>query len=177
MVKIQSWRDIPNPLGRFRLAIDVDGGVHSGWHHVGQLPEGGQEDPGLRPDLAQWVEAVTRGVKVSPPAFQIPRGSEFFSACWKACGSIPRGKVCSYLELACSAGRPKAHRAAGTAMRHNPCPLFVPCHRVVRSNGHLGGFAGSTNPTDAALCLKTNLLKLENCLDDRGSLRGILCRW
>jgi O-6-methylguanine DNA methyltransferase len=176
MVKIQSWRDIPTPLGRFRLATDADGGLHGGWHHVGQLPSGGREDPALEPDLATWVEAAMRGRVEPPPPFRIPTGPDFFTACWKACRSIPPGTVWSYLELARSAGRPTAHRAAGAAMRHNPCPLFVPCHRVVRSDGQLGGFAGRTNPQDAALGLKTNLLKLENSLDDLGRVRGILCR-
>ena len=176
MTKIEFWRDIPNPLGCFRLAIDLDGGTHGGWHHVGALPEGGREDPDLEPRLTSWIQSMAQGRIEPPPPFQIPHGPEFFSACWRACLAIPAGSFCSYQELARSAGRPTAHRAAGAAMRHNPCPLLIPCHRVLRHNGHLGGFAGSTNPTDAALCLKTNLLKLENCLDEDGRLRGILSR-
>ena len=172
MVKIEFWRDIPNPLGRFRLAVDPDGGVHGGWHHVGRLPDGGLEDADLLPDLASWVEATARGLTEPPPPFQIPAGPEFFTACWNACQVIPVGSVLSYQQLACAAGRPAAHRAAGAAMRHNPSPLLIPCHRVIRSNGHLGGFAGRTDSEDAALILKNKLLKLEDSLDDQGRLRG-----
>ncbi len=53
---------------------------------------------------------------------------------------IPSGKVTTYSGLAAMIGRPKAHRAVGTAMNKNPFAPEVPCHRVVKSNGDLGGF-------------------------------------
>ncbi len=59
-----------------------------------------------------------------------------------ACFRIPRGRVCSYGALAKVAGVPKGARAAGTVMATNPFPLVIPCHRVVRSDGALGGFGG-----------------------------------
>ena len=57
-----------------------------------------------------------------------------------AAGKIPRGKVASYREVACLAGRKKACRAAGNALAGNPYLIEIPCHRVVCSNGALGGF-------------------------------------
>lgn len=59
----------------------------------------------------------------------------------EACRKIPRGCTASYADLARAAGKPGASRAVGGAMSHNPLPLVVPCHRVLRSDGGLGGFS------------------------------------
>jgi len=67
---------------------------------------------------------------------------------------VPYGKTVTYGELARRVGRPRAARAVGQAMAHNPVPLVVPCHRVVASGGGLGGFGGG-------LDLKRRLLALE----------------
>ncbi len=57
------------------------------------------------------------------------------------CRTVGFGKVLSYSKLAKKAGQPKGARAAGTAMAKNPLPLIIPCHRVIRSDGKLGGFS------------------------------------
>jgi O-6-methylguanine DNA methyltransferase len=67
---------------------------------------------------------------------------------------VPYGRTITYGQLAARAGRPRAARAVGQAMAHNPVPLIVPCHRVVASGGGLGGFGGG-------LALKRRLLALE----------------
>ena len=54
---------------------------------------------------------------------------------------IPKGRVTTYAELAKAAGKPKASRVIGQILNRNPNPIVVPCHRVVRSNGDLGGYA------------------------------------
>lgn len=68
---------------------------------------------------------------------------------------IPYGEVRSYREVAAMAGHPRAVRAAGTAASANRTPVVIPCHRVIRKNGELGGFGGG-------LPLKKFLLALEN---------------
>lgn len=68
--------------------------------------------------------------------------------------SIDYGNTASYAEVAAAAGSPKAVRAVGTACATNPLPLVVPCHRVVRSDGTAGGYAGGPEA-------KTALLRLE----------------
>ena len=67
--------------------------------------------------------------------------TRFQSDCYEALKKVPKGKVITYAGLARMIGRPKAHRAVGSAMNKNPYAPQVPCHRVVRSNGDLGGFA------------------------------------
>lgn len=65
----------------------------------------------------------------------------FRRAVLEACRRIPYGRTATYGELACAAGRPGAARAVGSTMANNPLPLVVPCHRVVRSDGSIGGFS------------------------------------
>jgi O-6-methylguanine DNA methyltransferase len=72
------------------------------------------------------------------------------------CRRIPYGETATYGELASRVGRPRAARAVGGALRHNPVPLIVPCHRVLRSDGGLGGFSAP-----GGIDVKRRLLALE----------------
>jgi methylated-DNA-[protein]-cysteine S-methyltransferase len=74
-----------------------------------------------------------------------------------ACARIPYGEVRTYGEMAVAAGSPKAARAAGTALGHNPVPVVVPCHRVLGAGGQLVGYTGG-------LRIKEHLLRLEGSL-------------
>ena len=75
----------------------------------------------------------------------------------RAIAAIPYGETRTYTEMATSAGNERAVRAAGTACGSNPLPLVVPCHRVLRSGGALGGYGGG-------LPMKEGLLRLEGVL-------------
>ena len=70
---------------------------------------------------------------------------------------VPWGEVVSYGELAALAGRPRAARAVGSAMRNNPIPFVIPCHRVVAAGHKIGGYGGGRN----AVALKRELLARE----------------
>ena len=61
---------------------------------------------------------------------------------WKYLMQIPKGKVKTYLEVARAVGKPKAVRAVANAIGENPYPIKIPCHRVIRSDGGLGGYSG-----------------------------------
>ncbi|MBM4313075.1 MAG: methylated-DNA--[protein]-cysteine S-methyltransferase [Deltaproteobacteria bacterium] len=74
--------------------------------------------------------------------------------------AIPRGRVMTYGSLAAKAGVPGGARAAGNVMAGNPFPLVIPCHRVIRSDGSLGGFGGG-------LPMKRALLETEGVVFDR----------
>jgi methylated-DNA-[protein]-cysteine S-methyltransferase len=68
------------------------------------------------------------------------RGGPFLSTAWAALRAVPAGAPVSYTALAAAAGRPAAVRAAAQACARNAAALFVPCHRVVRTDGTLGGY-------------------------------------
>jgi len=74
-----------------------------------------------------------------------PFGTDFQKSVWKALLDIPYGEAISYGTLAKQVGRPKAHRAAGTANGQNPIAIIIPCHRVIANNGTLAGYAGGVN--------------------------------
>lgn len=67
-------------------------------------------------------------------------GTSFQHEVWQALMQIPQGKRVTYQSIAVEIGRPKAVRAVGTAIGRNPISLHVPCHRVIRQDGHMGGY-------------------------------------
>lgn len=77
--------------------------------------------------------------KISPEKL---KGTLFQKKVWSRLLKIPKGKTVTYKELAKSIGKPKAVRAVANAVGANPCAPKIPCHRVVRSDGTLGGYSG-----------------------------------
>lgn len=74
------------------------------------------------------------------PIFIQPSETEFHSNVWKEMYKIPYGKTCSYSELAKAIGKPLSFRAVANACGRNPFAIIIPCHRVVKSDGSLGGY-------------------------------------
>ncbi|MDC1069852.1 MGMT family protein [Candidatus Pelagibacter sp.] len=70
------------------------------------------------------------------------RGTKFQLKVWNYLKKIPKGKVKSYLDVAKAIGKPKAFRAVANAVGKNPYPPLIPCHRVIKSDGSLGGYSG-----------------------------------
>lgn len=89
--------------------------------------------------------------------------SPFRKTVLEVCRKVPYGKTASYADLARAAGNPAAMRAAGSAMANNPIPLVIPCHRVLRSNGSIGGFS-----SPHGVAQKIRLLELEGVRLDVG---------
>ena len=89
-----------------------------------------------------------------------PLGTPFMQRVWKILRTIPYGTTLTYRDIAAAAGNHLAARAVGMANNRNPVPIFIPCHRVIGSNGALVGYRGG-------LGLKKRLLELE-----RESLAG-----
>jgi len=78
----------------------------------------------------------------------------------KATLEIPLGETRSYKWVAQQIGNPKAVRAVGQALRHNPYPLIIPCHRVIKEDGALGGYAGgSSKQKEELLALEQKIIR------------------
>jgi methylated-DNA-[protein]-cysteine S-methyltransferase len=84
------------------------------------------------------------------------KGTPFQKKVWSELKKIPRGRVITYKELAKRIGKPRAIRAVANAVGANPCAPQIPCHRVVRSDGTLGGYSGK-----GGIKTKIKLLKKE----------------
>jgi O-6-methylguanine DNA methyltransferase len=95
----------------------------------------------LPADLARAVERRMAGDRRAQISLDLRGTTEFEQAVWRKALEIPRGEVRPYGWIAAEIGRPKAVRAVGTALGHNPVPLIVPCHRVVRSDGTIGQYS------------------------------------
>ncbi len=158
-------RIIPSPVGAFVLTLASDGSLRSRWRELSELREASERSHGNSTwldDVAERLRAYFAGRDV-PDWSDVPTpdGPPFHRACWEACRRIGHGEVMTYADLAEAAGSPMASRAAGQAMRSNPLPVIVPCHRVVGSGGRLHGYAGTTEGDSVALRIKRGLLELE----------------
>ena len=83
-----------------------------------------------------------------------PEGTPFQRKVWAALRQIPWGETRTYRDIAAAVGCPRGFRAVGMANHRNPLPIFVPCHRVVGSDGSLTGYAGGLELKRALLALE-----------------------
>lgn len=114
--------------------------------------------------VADLLEGYARGESVdfTDVELDVRHLTPFRVRVMGACRSIEYGRTMTYAGLAASAGSPNAYRAVGSTMASNRWPLVVPCHRVVRSDGGLGGYS-----TPRGVALKKTLLALEAGANDR----------
>lgn len=141
---------VSTPPGPFTIVADGDTVLACGWtDDADELV--GLIAPALRPDriepvrdlgpITDAVEAYLRGDLGAVDRIDVRQQSgPFISAAWDVLRTVPPGAPVTYAELAAKAGRPEAVRAAAGACARNAAALFVPCHRVVRTGGGLGGF-------------------------------------
>jgi len=115
--------------------------------------------PQLFDDLIQRLRIYFSAHKVNfPDEIDLTGATVFQRDIWEITRLIPYGDTRSYTQIAEQIGRPRAVRAVGQALARNPLPVIIPCHRVVASNGTLGGFSGG-------LEMKRYLLNLEASAD------------
>ena len=148
---------------RFFVSATQDGvrEVRPFYKSDGALRQGQRHDP--HPRARRWREKAENVLDSyfsgRVRRFSIPCDLQgltpFTHAVLKITCRIPYGEVRSYRWIAESVGRPKAARAVGNALARNPVPILIPCHRVVRSNGSLGGYALGSK-------WKKMLLEMEN---------------
>jgi methylated-DNA-[protein]-cysteine S-methyltransferase len=111
------------------------------------------ETPLLKKANEQLQEYITGKRKVFDLPLA-PQGTEFQQRVWDALQQIPYGETYSYKDIAKNIGNIKASRAVGMANNKNPILIFIPCHRVIGSNGDLVGYAGGVK-------VKEKLLEME----------------
>jgi len=122
---------------------------------IKELAADAVEDTFAFGDLPNRLQRYFNGDMVLfPDRIDLSGATTFHRAVWDATLSIPYGETRTYAWVAQQIGKPRALRAVGKALARNPFPIIVPCHRVVASNGNLGGFRGG-------LELKKRLLELE----------------
>jgi AraC family transcriptional regulator of adaptative response/methylated-DNA-[protein]-cysteine methyltransferase len=93
--------------------------------------------------LSSWVRAIVKHLAGRQPRLELPldiRATAFQRRVWEALQRIPYGKTCSYSEIARKLRQPRAARAVARACATNPVSVVIPCHRVVREDGGLGGY-------------------------------------
>ncbi|MEO8207575.1 MAG: methylated-DNA--[protein]-cysteine S-methyltransferase [Chloroflexota bacterium] len=145
-----AWAQVASPLGTIGVAWNGRG---VSWVDRGDDPvafEGRFRASVGRPlsraarvpeRLARAVAARLAGDRRARIDLDLRGHTAFEIAVWEKALEIPRGEVRPYGWIAAEIGRPKAVRAVGTALAHNPVPLVVPCHRVVRSDGTIGQYS------------------------------------
>jgi O-6-methylguanine DNA methyltransferase len=141
---------IGSPIGPLRVAWNgrgvssVDGAPDDRAFEQGFFARTGRRAmlvPSLPPRLGRAVERRLAGDRRARIDLDLRGTTEFEQAVWLKALEIPRGEVRPYGWIAAEIGRPKAVRAVGTALGHNPIPLIVPCHRVVRTDGFIGQYS------------------------------------
>jgi O-6-methylguanine DNA methyltransferase len=148
------WHTFDTPLGRMYAAASERGLCRLSWHV--RSPQAFEQElrtrfPGrrLRRDphgLARVEREVRSFLEGHRHAFSVDLDlsalSDFQRRVLEATRRVPFGETSSYSELARRLRRPRAARAVGNALRANPVPLVIPCHRIVRADGSLGGYSG-----------------------------------
>lgn len=118
------------------------------------FPSCGVTDVAARHPFAIQVREYLSGIRKH---WEIPldmQGSEFRKLVWKELFHIPYGQTVTYQDIARAIGRPSAVRAVANAIARNPVWLVCPCHRVIRSDGSLGGYAGGIDLKKALLSME-----------------------
>ncbi|RBY95200.1 cysteine methyltransferase [Blastococcus sp. TF02-8] len=152
------YATVATPPGPFTVVVDTDGEgrdvvLASGWTaelgdlwpvvHRSLRPGGADEDRSLA--VLSAVEAFVAGdVHAIDDVPVAQRSGPFLEEAWQVLRTVPAGRPDTYAAFAARCGRPAAVRAAANACARNAAALFVPCHRVLGSDGGLGGFRWGT---------------------------------
>lgn len=161
---VAAWRLLETWSGPFAIIHRADGALELTWLDGTGDPELPRRarDESLDPELADALGRYFQGEPVRFESVPLPEGPAFFRRCWAACRRIAPGRTMTYGALAGAAGGgPASARAAGQAMRRNPLPIVIPCHRVIAADGGLGGFAGCSDRDAPPLRRKQELLARE----------------
>jgi O-6-methylguanine DNA methyltransferase len=129
---------IETPVGIVEIGVDQDALVSLGF--VDKTRPTSVEPSGIGDALRAYFAGDLGAIDEVSVRFD--RGTHFQRDVWDALRTIPVGESISYAELARRVGRPSAFRAVGAANGQNPVGIVIPCHRVIASDGTLGGYGG-----------------------------------
>ncbi|MFC2154853.1 methylated-DNA--[protein]-cysteine S-methyltransferase [Candidatus Altiarchaeota archaeon] len=117
---------------------------------------GGQTSKYSNKNLEKKIRKYFKGDNVDFRDIKVDlsKGTPFRQTIWRTTKKIPFGRTRSYGWIAKKAGNPKGARAVGQALHENPLPIIVPCHRVVKSDGTIGGFSSGTSTKKKLLMLE-----------------------
>ncbi len=145
------------PQGLVRLAYEDDnGGVDAILDRLAQrVSPRILEAPARLNQVRRELEEYFAGART---AFDVEVDwtltSRFGREVLRACAAIPFGSTATYAQLAAQAGSPNGSRATGNALGANPVPIVIPCHRVLRTGGGLGGYTGGLHRKEALLAVE-----------------------
>jgi methylated-DNA-[protein]-cysteine S-methyltransferase len=129
---------IPTPIGPLTIHVEGDALVQLDLEGTA-LPTVERDNAGIADRIDAYFEGEIDAIEsVTVDA----TGTPFQKSVWAALRRIPAGETASYGEIAAAVGVPRAMRAVGRANATNPTALVVPCHRVIRSDGTIGGYGG-----------------------------------
>jgi O-6-methylguanine DNA methyltransferase len=173
-MEIAHTAEIETPVGSLRLVSTraglafvslphASGRGFEGW--LRRHAPGARVEPAFAPnrEAARQILEYLEGKRTLFELALDLRATDFERAVYAEMSAIPYGRTRSYAELATALGRPRASRAVGGASAANPLSLVIPCHRVIASDGRLGGYGGG-------LDLKARLLAMERAAPRQGML-------
>ena len=149
---IDSFYDIfESPIGSLYLIFQAKNLRGISFKKPGEIIRRGSAPPLIRKELRQYFD---NGLDEFTQPVLLSKGTEFEKTVWLALKEIPYGETRTYKWLSEKIGKPAASRAVGQALSRNPIPIVLPCHRVIESDGSLGGYS-------AGVQIKTRLLDME----------------
>lgn len=146
---IDSWTEIEGPIGPLFVAWGADGitaaepagdGLGFEMEYETRIGRSLRRLPELPPAMAERVVRLFAGERTTKPDVDLAVLTEFEEAVLRKTLEIPYGETRPYSWVAREIGRPRAVRAVGTALAHNPVTFVIPCHRVVRADGRIGEY-------------------------------------
>lgn len=120
------------------------------------LPGNIEQRTELTDETAKQLEEYFAGKRRQFDIPFAPQGTEFQKKVWNALCQVPYGETRTYKEIAVMVGNPNASRAVGLANNRNPIPVFIPCHRIIGTNGSLVGYAGGLDMKEKLLQIEQN---------------------
>ena len=171
MGHIQDATMCDTPIGTIRIWAGPSGikrlgfeGTNSERHRKENAPDSAV----IREATKQLTQYFTGELRHFDLPLDLSSCSDFQLRVFQEVRKIPYGQFLTYRNLAEALDQPRASRSVGQALKANPIPIFLPCHRVIRSDGGLGGYAGNLEHN---IQRKTTLLKMEGVEIKNGAIK------